>query len=168
MSEKPSRMLEILVGCGASARVMPEWQHTVRVTQLVDAAVSLPLSARYALFCLDTEARAELAKRLRVPTECVDVARLLPVVMSGVAKHAPEDIMSLFETCDVMRKPERFGLLLDAASHVQVFDAQRWRIRLQTVLSVDAGAAAQMASEPAHIKQVVRAARLAALSDHSD
>jgi tRNA nucleotidyltransferase (CCA-adding enzyme) len=168
MSVKPSRMLEILVACGANARVMPEWKHTVRVAQWVDVAASLPLSARYALFCLDTEARVELAKRLRVPTECVDVARLLPVVLAGITKHAPEDILSLFETCDAMRKPERFGLLLDTASLVQVFDAQWWRATFQTVLSVDAGAAAKTASEPAHIKQVVRAARLAALSDRSD
>jgi tRNA nucleotidyltransferase (CCA-adding enzyme) len=168
MSDEPSRMLEILVESGASTRVMPEWQHTVRVAQLVDAAASLPLSARYALFCLDTEARAELAKRLRVPTECVDVARLLPVVLAGVTKHAPEEIMSLFDSCDAIRKPERFSLLLETASLVQVYDAQRWRSRLQTVLSVDAGAAAKTAVEPTQIKQVVRAARLAALSDRSD
>ena len=168
MSDKPSRMLVILMDSGASARVMPEWQHTVRVAQLVDTAANLPLSARYALFCLDTEARAELAKRLRVPTECVDAARLLPVVLAGIAKRAPEDTLSLFDICDAIRKPERFGLLLDTASLVQVFDAQWWRHRLQTVLSVDAGAAAKTASEPAQIKQVVRAARLAALSDRSD
>lgn len=168
MSEKPSRMLAILVESGASARVMPEWRPTLRVQQLVDAATSLPLTGRYALFSLDSEARAELAKRLRVPTECVDVARLLPVVLAGIAKRTPEDILSLFETCDAIRKPERFGLLLEAASLVQAFDAQGWRSKLQIVLSVDAGAAAKTASEPAQIKQVVRAARLAALSDRSD
>ena len=168
MSDQPSHMLAILVESGASARVMPEWQDTARVAQLVDAAASLPLSARYALFCLDTEARAELAKRLKVPTECVDVARLLPLVLTGMTKCAPEDLMSLFEICDAIRKPERFGLLLETASLVQAFDAQWWRLRLQKVLSVDAGAAAKTAFEPAQIKQAVRAARLAALSDRSD
>jgi tRNA nucleotidyltransferase (CCA-adding enzyme) len=88
--------------------------------------------------------------------------------LAGVTKHAPEEIMSLFDTCDAIRKPERFSLLLDTASLVQVYDAQRWRSRLQTVLSVDAGAAAKTAVEPRQIKQVVRAARLAALSDRSD
>ncbi len=168
MSDKPSHMLAVLVASGANARVMPEWQHTVRVAQLVDAAGSLPLSARYALFCLDTEARAELAKRLKVPTECVDVARLLPVVLTRLATRAPEDTMSLFDNCDAIRKPERFDLLLETASLVQAFDAQWWRLRLQIVLSVDAGAAAKTAAEPAQIKQAVRAARLAALSDRSD
>lgn len=168
ISQKPSRMLAVLVETGASARVMPEWQYTVRVAQWLDDAASLPLSARYALFCLDTEAHAALGKHLRVPTECVDVARLLPVVLAGMTKHAPEDVMSLVESCDAMRKPERFGVLLDTASLVQAFDVQWWQRRLQIVLSVDAGAAAKTAAEPAQIKQVVRAARLAALSDRSD
>lgn len=177
MSEKPSRMLAILVDTGASARVMPEWRDSVRVAQWVDAAaeaeVSLPLSARYALLCLETEARAELAKRLRVPTECADLARLLPVVLVGAetkcktAHDLIEHVLSLFETCDALRKPERFILLLGTVRLVGSVDQQWWRTRLETVLAVDAGAAARAASEPAQIKQAVRAARLAALKELS-
>ena len=178
MSEQPSRMLAILVESGASARIMPEWHASARVAKLVDEAATakldlaadtvFPLSARYALLCLETEARAELAKRLRVPTECVDVARLLPVMLAGVAGRAPEAVMSLFESCDAIRKPERFNLLLETARLVQDVDLIGWREQLQTVLAVDAGAAAKTAAEPTQIKQVVRAARLAALSDRSD
>lgn len=177
MSEKPSRMLAVLVDTGASERIMPEWHYSARVAQLVDAAaaatVSLPLSARYALLCLDTDARAELAKRLRVPTECVDLARLLPLVLvvvqqpaaSNAAGHnTAEHVMSLLETCDAIRKPERFGVLLQTAKLVQNVDVVWWRKRLDAVLAVDAGAAARTASEPAQIKQAVRAARLAALN----
>lgn len=181
MSEKPSRMLEILVASGASARIMPEWYHSARIMPLLDAAaddvVSAALSARYALFCLDTESRAELVKRLRVPTECGDVARLLPAVVAGMVKRTPEDVMSLLESCDALRKPERFEVLLNTAAlviHGAVDNAVKddnvvwWLGRLETVLAVDAGAVAQAVSEPAHIKQAVRAARLAVLSGRSD
>jgi len=181
MSEKPSRMLVLLIETGASARIMPQWCHSARVMALVDAAagdaVSAPLSARYALFCLDTESRADLAQRLRVPTECVDVARLLPVVVAGMVKRMPEEVMSLLESCDALRKPERFEMLLNTAAlviHGAVDHADQhdelvwWRGRLEMVLAVDAGAVAQAVSEPAHIKQAVRAARLAVLSDRSD
>ncbi len=181
MSEKPSRMLEILVASGASARIMPEWYHSARIMPLLDAAaddvVSAALSARYALFCLDTESRAELAKRLRVPTECGNVARLLPAVVAGMVKRTPEDVMSLLESCDALRKPERFEVLLNTAAlviHGAVDNAVKddnvvwWFGRLETVLAVDAGAVAQAVSEPAHIKQAVRAARLAVLSGRSD
>jgi tRNA nucleotidyltransferase (CCA-adding enzyme) len=183
MSEKPSRMLEVLVASGANARIMPEWHQSARIMQRLDAAAggvsTLPLSARYALLCLETESRVELAKRLRVPTDCVDMARLLPVVIAGMSKRMPEDVMSLLETCDALRKPERFDVLLKTAGLVMYGatdnadnannhdDAAWWRGRLQVVLAVDAGAVAEAVSEPAHIKQAVRAARLAVLSDRS-
>jgi len=181
LSEKPSRMLAVLKASGASARIMPEWHESVRVTRLVDEAATarmriaadtgFPLSARYALLCLESESRAELAKRLRVPTECVDAARLLPVVLAGMVKHTPGDVMSLLESCDALRKPERFSLLLETARLVRTDRedmADWWRSRLEAVLAVDAGAVAKAVSEPAHIKQAVRAARLAVLSDRSD
>ncbi len=178
MSEKPSRMLEVLVASGANARIMPEWHQSARIMQRLDAiaagASPFPLSARYALLCLETESRVELAKRLRVPTDCVDMARLLPAVIAGVSKRMPEDVMSLLETCDALRKPERFEVLLNTAGlvmhgatdHADNHDnVVWWRGRLQAVLAVDAGSVAQAASEPAQIKQAVRAARLAVLSD---
>lgn len=181
MSEKPSRMLAVLKESGASARIMPEWHESVRVARLVDEAATatmrtatdtgFPLSARYALLCLESESRAELATRLRVPTECADAARLLPVVLVGMVKHTPEDVMSLLESCDALRKPERFSLLLETARLVRTDSedmADWWRRRLEAVLAVDAGAVAKAVSEPAHIKQAVRAARLAVLSDRSD
>jgi tRNA nucleotidyltransferase (CCA-adding enzyme) len=183
MSEKPSRMLEVLVASGANARIMPEWHQSARIMQRLDAAAggvsTLPLSARYALLCLETETRVELAKHLRVPTDCVDMARLLPIVIADMSKRMPEDVMSLLETCDALRKPERFDVLLNTAGLVMhgamdnVDNADNhdnaawWRGRLQAVLAVDAGAVAQAVSEPAQIKQAVRAARLAVLSDRS-
>lgn len=189
MSEKPSRMLTVLVDTGASARIMPEWKDSVRVAQWLDASAQageyFPLSARYALLCLDTEQRAELAKRLRVPTDCVEMARLLPIVLAGAcdtgltpdpqsaghpigAASLAEHVMSVFERCDAIRKPERFGWLLESARLVQQdIDPLWWRARLDIVLAVDAGAAARTASEPAQIKQAVRAARLAALNQLS-
>lgn len=184
MSAKPSRMLKVLLASDAGVRIMPEWHHSARTMPLLDATgdnvVSAPLSTRYALFCLDTESRAELAKRLRVPTECADVARLLPVVIAGMLKRTPEDVMSLLESCDALRKPERFEVLLNtaalvihgAADHADNADnldnVVWWCGRLEAVLAVDAGAVAQAVSEPAQIKQAVRAARLAVLSDRSD
>jgi len=174
MSEKPSRMLSVLVDTGASARIMPEWRDSVRVVQWLDAAAEtiqfqFPVSARYALLCLETESRAELAKRLRVPGECVDMARLLPVVLKGVTTeiNTAERVMTLFEMCDAIRKPERFGLLVETAKLVQDVDLVWWRLRLETVLAVDAGAAARTASVPEQIKQAVRTARLAALTQLS-
>ena len=78
-----------------------------------------------------------------------------------------ETVLSLFETCDALRKPERFETLLAVAVVVEPSLAAAQGPTLQTwlalTLAVDAGAAARSASAPEQIKQVVRAARLQAL-----
>ena len=172
MSEQPSRMLGLLVEVGAAQRVMPELVPSPRVLDLVNrvAQQSLPLASRYAVLCLDTSESKAFATRLRVPSECVDMARLLPLVLTAMlqlndAEHA-DAVLSLFETCDALRKPERFEALLQTAGAVDEAAkllCEAWQSWLHVVLAVDAGAAARSASAPDQIKQCVRAARLAAL-----
>ncbi len=214
LSEQPSRMLGLLAEVGAASRIMPELVLSPRVQDLVDrvAQQGLPLASRYAVLCLQTSELKAFATRLRVPSECADMARLLPLVLTAMlqlserlstgkgdanggatttnhlrdasngadddltssgevrhvlkaAEHA-DAVLSLFETCDALRKPERFETLLQTAGGVneavrELLEArQSW---LQIVLAVDAGAAARSASAPDQIKQRVRAARLAAL-----
>ena len=199
MSEQPSRMLELLAEVGAASRIMPELLLSPRIKDLVDrvAQQDLPLASRYAVLCLETSELKAFATRLRVPSECADMARLLPLVLASMSQlseklssgkegandglrslnevgHALEDaehadaVLSLFETCDALRKPERFESLLQTAGCVdEVVSALRevWQSWLQIVLAVDAGAAARSASAPEQIKQRVRAARLAALQN---
>lgn len=202
MSAQPSRMLGLLTEVGAARRIMPELVLSPRVQAFVDrvAQRGLPLASRYAVLCLDTFELKALATRLRVPSDCADMARLLPLVMIGVAQFsdllaegehsagmsgagdvrtaashlsdAPQGakcadaILSLFEACDALRKPERFEALLQTASDIdEALGArqQAWQSWLRVVLAVDAGAAARAAGAPDQIKQRVRAARLVAL-----
>ncbi|MEI8401975.1 MAG: CCA tRNA nucleotidyltransferase [Alcaligenaceae bacterium] len=197
MSEQPSRMLGLLAEVGAASRTMPELVLSPRIKDLVDrvAQQGLPLVSRYAVLCLQTSELKAFATRLRVPSECADMARLLPLVLAAMLQlseklspgkggandgltslnevdHALKDaehadaVLSLFETCDALRKPERFEALLQTAGCVdeQIFAKREvWQSWLQIVLAVDAGAAARSASAPDQIKQWVRAARLAAL-----
>lgn len=165
LSRQPSRMLAVLVETGAASRIMPEWQTSTRLTQRLDAAgeSALSLASRYALLCLDTVARSELSKRLKVPAECADMARLLPIVLEAMTATQSEDILTLFESCDALRKPERMTALFETASLVGAFNIKQWLEWMAVVLAVDAGAAARQASEPSQIKEAVRAARLSAL-----
>ena len=86
MTAKPSRMLDVLHQSGALARVMPELREPAAVSADVDraATLGLPLASRYALMCRLTPEREALGRRLRVPTECNDCARLLPEMLSGL------------------------------------------------------------------------------------
>ena len=173
MCARPSRMLDVLVACDASRRVMPAWVDSVRVRDAVDraAGLGLPLSSRFALLCVDTPDASGLAKHLRAPTECADLGRLLPVVLAavlpmivaGVEKTTPEQVFTLIETCDALRKPERFMQLLSTAQVLTEVSIETWTNWLSAVMSIDAGAAASRAPSPQLIKSVVREARLAAL-----
>jgi hypothetical protein len=93
------------------------------------------------------------------------MARLLPIVLSAChAEQNAESVLSLFEVCDALRKPDRLRALLRTAAVVAVVNIEQWEERLMCVLGVDAGQAAQQASHPSEIKAAVRQARLNALA----
>jgi tRNA nucleotidyltransferase (CCA-adding enzyme) len=116
MAEKPSRMLELLVECGALARLLPEirWHANSGLILDISARMKTPLPVRFA--CLtQLQADAGLCERLRLPTECRDMSLLLareynPVQASGDLDAA--SLVKLLERCDAFRKPGRFADLL--------------------------------------------------------
>ncbi|WP_025136204.1 tRNA CCA-pyrophosphorylase [Achromobacter sp. DH1f] len=169
MAAAPSRMLDILRQSGALARVMPELQDSEITGADIDRAASsgLALPGRYALLCRLSSEREALGRRLRVPAECNDYARLLPQMLAGLdaAQAAGADAadaqLALMERADALRKPERFFDLLDTVAVLQPVDRDAWRARVDAVRGVDAGAIARgCAGDPARIKQSVRDARL--------
>lgn len=167
MAATPSRMLDVLAQSGALARVMPELQALDVVGRDVDRAArgDLPLPGRYALLCRLTEASEAMSRRLRVPSECADHARLLPRVLDSLSATDAEAHLALIEQTDGLRKPERFIALLETATVVQDTELAAWRSRLDAARAVDAGAIArQSAGDPQGIKSAVRAARLQALA----
>jgi len=166
MAATPSRMLEVLTQSGALERVMPELREAATAGHDLDRAsrAALPLPGRYALLCRFTPERDAMSRRLRVPTDCADQARLLPTVLDGLSAPDPESHLTLIEQTDGQRKPERFQALLAAAAVVRDGDMTMWQARLDATRAVDAGAIArQCAGDPQRIKGAVREARLQAL-----
>ncbi len=181
MAKKPSRMLDVLQDSGALARVMPELQGVKEAGANVDRAAEqgLSLAGRYALLCRLTPEREALGRRMRVPTECNDYARLLPEVLTGLevvergsdtgtdngtdmaSDASTEAQLALMERADALRKPDRFFDLLKTASILRPVDMAVWQSRVDAVRGVDAGAIAKAcAGDPARIKDSVRRARL--------
>ena len=117
-----------------------------------------------------------IGQRLRVPRECTELAR-------GVAEWhgpihqarqlAPEELLELLERTDALRRPARFGQMLQACAadfhgrpghENQPFPQADFLLHaLEVVRSVDAGAVAARAGDKAEVPAAVRAARLAAL-----
>jgi tRNA nucleotidyltransferase (CCA-adding enzyme) len=135
MEVRPSRMLEVLHGCGALGRLLPTvdtlWGTptpqggAAGLLLALDhaARLSAPLAVRFALLALDpsapvptapetAEARAlAIAQRWKVPIDCRELATLVARERSAVAAaphHDAEGLARLLDRCDVWRRPLRF------------------------------------------------------------
>ena len=145
MEAQPARMLQLWEAVGALSRVMPELEQAGQAGTDLDhaARLGLPLAGRYALLCRLSPRRDALAARLRVPAECADQARLLPLWLQAQPVQDAESALAVIERCDGLRKPERFMALAQAAEVVTSVDAPRWQAALAAVRGVDAGAIAR-------------------------
>jgi tRNA nucleotidyltransferase (CCA-adding enzyme) len=137
MESHPSRMLDVLHGCGALARLLPEvdadWRDTSDVATLrqthlrhaLDAAArrGAPLPVRFAILTHRLgsmhapDALAALCERWRIPTDCRELAELLLRERHSVQRSAAmeaEALVGLLDSADAWRRPERFELLLQA------------------------------------------------------
>ena len=191
--------LDRLWGVPQRADYHPEIDTGVHVMMVIDMAARLDLSlpARFAALTHDLgkgETPADilprhighelksavllepLCERLRVPTDCRDVARLVARFhgdMGRIAELRPETKLKLLERCDALRRPARFEEVLGACeadyrgrlgfSEQEYTAATLWRTALQAIRVVDAGAIAQACTDPAQIPARVHAARVAAV-----
>ena len=177
----------------------PEIDTGVHVMMAIDLAAreQAPLPVRFALLVHDlgkgTTPPAEwprhvaheqrgvplvdaLCRRLRVPSECHDLARLVARFHTDVHRALelrPATVLKVIEGSDGMRRPERFLQMLQACE----FDARgrlglaslpypqraRMQAALEAARGIDAGAIART-SERDRIAEEVRRARLAAVA----
>ncbi len=118
-----------------------------------------------------------LCERLRVPTECRDVARLVARFhgdMHKVGQLRPDTQLKILERCDALRRPARFEEVLGACEadyrgrlgwdEKEYLAAETWRKALAAVRAVDAGVIAQACADPQRIPARIHDARVAALT----
>lgn len=119
-----------------------------------------------------------VCRRLRVPTDCRDLALLMARHHGEIHKAAartPEAVVKLLEKCDAWRRPQRFFELLQACacdSRGRLgFERQPYPVAelLQTALAaataVDAGAIARNNTDPRPIPERIFEARSLAVAE---
>jgi tRNA nucleotidyltransferase (CCA-adding enzyme) len=125
MEGSPSRMLEVLHDCEALERLLPEVDATPALLEVLDTCAQLqaPLPVRYACLVnkpgedgVQAAARVKgIAQRLRVPTECSELADVVVREHGDIHRSEALDaaaLVRLLERCDAFRKPQRFGDVL--------------------------------------------------------
>ncbi|MCZ8110847.1 MAG: multifunctional CCA tRNA nucleotidyl transferase/2'3'-cyclic phosphodiesterase/2'nucleotidase/phosphatase [Betaproteobacteria bacterium] len=185
MAPRPSRLLQVLRGCGALARLLPglaalppaaarAHEATLdRAAEAGPAAAPLPVRAALLLQPLGGEAAAQHAEALRADADSLWLAARLP------AAHAPlqalaaapeaEALLQALERHDALRRPARFALLLAASDllaghggHARALQPHVDALAAWPTTAAAAAAQAQGARGPA-VGAAVRAARLAHL-----
>jgi tRNA nucleotidyltransferase (CCA-adding enzyme) len=220
MEARPSRMFEVLRGCGALARLMPEVERLWGVPQRADyhpeidtgvhlmmvldmcARLGAGLSVRFACLGHDLgkgntpadllprhlghEERSvklvrALAERLRVPTDCHELADVVAREHGNVHRSGSfgaAALVRLLDRCDALRRPERFDDVLlacecDARGRLGLQDQPYPpRERLQRALSLAQVDTAAIAAECAErglggpqIGEAIRTARARAIAE---
>ena len=191
--------VDALYGVPQTAAHHPEIDTFVHVMMVVDYAASqnYALDVRFAALTHDLgkgttpreewprhighEARsvdlvAALCERLRVPTECRDLALVMARQHGNIHRAAelrPATIVQLLQSADAFRKPERFARLLqacesDARGRLGFGErpypqAERMAAAFKAAAAVDAGAIAKQLEDPTRIKDAIHQARVAAV-----
>jgi tRNA nucleotidyltransferase (CCA-adding enzyme) len=182
----------------------PEVDTGVHMMLVIDqsAAMDAPLPVRFAALMHDlgkgvtpsanwpahhghegmgTKLIGELCRRLKVPNDCRDLALLTAREHGNVSRALilrANTLVTLFERCDGLRKPERFALMLQACEcdfrgrgteehdfATRPFPQAAYMLAtLAAARAVDAGAvAAKWAERPERIKEAVHAERVRAV-----
>jgi len=175
VSEKPSRLFDVLAQCDALPVLMAGFEWTPAVGARLDAMAQSALSslpAMYAVALLNSENREALSVHLRASNECAQWAKLLPTVFEHcerdpewVAPQAAERVLALIEVADGVRRQERLFALVSIAYQLLGMPADKLLALLLAANAVKAGEIAQplQAAGAQVISQAVRAARLAAI-----
>lgn len=160
--QHPERMFEILQACGLHEKLLHE-------VKAIPNNLSGSLPVRFALLAWPLEEGAvnALCERLRTPNEVRELALLVSrnrERLRAARGAAPEALLELLKRADALRRPERFGELLEVARLAEPgIDTRRIERARQAAAGVDAGAIAAGAP-PADIPQLVDQARVRAIA----
>jgi tRNA nucleotidyltransferase (CCA-adding enzyme) len=176
MSEKPSRMLEILNEIGVFELFFLKLNsRDASLSSDIDSAAKCQfnLSQRCAVLCssLSIENIHAWSALWSVPVECRDYAVLVRELKVGLNSPTldPRNLLDLLNRTDVWRKPERFDELIMVADLLRLptkqlinsYDCARKVDIAQIVLEVGE----QGSSTGAKIKQLIEDRRLSAIKD---
>ncbi|MFW5815818.1 MAG: multifunctional CCA tRNA nucleotidyl transferase/2'3'-cyclic phosphodiesterase/2'nucleotidase/phosphatase [Wenzhouxiangella sp.] len=190
LHDAPSRFVEVLRETGALALILPEvaavlerpdqgWGTLLALDQA--AQLGADLAVRFALLVRDTGDGGSieaLSRRLRVPTDCREMAELVGTLCAkahSVEQMEPEEVLQVLERLDVFRRPQRlsrFLLACEAADRASragprrpYRQAELWRKAAVAARSVDGGALARQGLQGGKIAAALRQQRLARIAD---
>jgi tRNA nucleotidyltransferase (CCA-adding enzyme) len=165
----PELMFEVLGRCGLAAKLLGGVKPIREIlARAARAGASLPV--RFAVMAWPHQEAevAALCDRLKAPGEVRELALLAcrhRIALRGAALASPAALLELLKRTDALRRPERFGELLEVARLAALdVDVACLKRALAAAAAVDAGALAAKAASPAEIARLLDEARERAIS----
>ncbi|AUZ04932.2 MULTISPECIES: hypothetical protein [Vitreoscilla] len=182
LEPQPQRFFEVLSHSHALHKILqaadtlqqqaPDlWQNTLQNLQGFSPYQHLSMS--YAILCLHLPPPLQtIHQSLRVPKDCADAANILqdayPILMQTEILSA-EQILSVFQRCDVWRRPERWQQLWQTCITLAALTSQTpppsvWPQALAACLAVNTAQLALQCEDKRMIANTIHTARLAAIT----
>jgi tRNA nucleotidyltransferase (CCA-adding enzyme) len=177
MSEKPSRMLEVLDEIGVFDLFFPKLNSKdASLLSKIDLAAQhqLNLSQRCAVLCssLSAEDINTWSVLWNIPVECRDYAVLARELKVGLNSPTldPKNLLDLLNRTDVWRKPERFDELIKVTDLLKLPSGQLTKsyalAKRVDIAQVVQDVGEQGSSTGVKIKQLIEDRRLLAIKDN--
>ena len=165
---QPEKMFEVLEACGLADRLLDGMKPVTEILKTA-AKVSESVAIRFAVIAWphkEPEVSA-VCERLKAPNEVRELALLAcrnRVALRAAPLASPGALLELLKRADALRRPQRFGDLLQVARlGSQGLQTDRLERAAAAAAGVDAGAFAAKAASPADIPRLVDEARLRAI-----
>jgi tRNA nucleotidyltransferase (CCA-adding enzyme) len=157
MEAHPQRMFEVLRSSGL--KLLPEPKFPLKG--------GLPVRFALLAWPLEEKAVEALCKRLRAPNEVRELALLgcrNRVGLRAAPQASAAALLELLKRTDALRRPERFGELLEVARLASPgLETGRLERAAAAAAALDAGAIAAKATSPGEIARLVDEARVRAI-----
>ena len=169
MEKAPSRMMRILLECGAWTRIAPDVPCSEALLRKLDEAsgINAPAAVRLALLFSEAGDRgSEAAKSLRAGSDAIGLVELGERCSAMLReKVEAESAVRLFEKADAFRRYPRFREFLQVQQIASGVRPESWLRAADAARAVATRDIAAAASSPSEIPAAIRAARVKAVRD---
>ncbi|HVL34047.1 MAG TPA: multifunctional CCA tRNA nucleotidyl transferase/2'3'-cyclic phosphodiesterase/2'nucleotidase/phosphatase [Burkholderiales bacterium] len=165
----PQRLFEVLERCGLRQRLLAQLKPLPgALERAAQAGASVPVRFAVLAWPHDPDLVRAVCKRLKAPNDAASLALLASrerEALGAAAQATPDTLLQLYKRTDALRRPERFGELLEAVRLAEPGLSTAVLERgLAAARGVDAGAIAAAAASSAEVARLVDAARERAIA----
>lgn len=164
----PSRFIHVLKTCGLWQRFFHDFPIDQKTLDLLDRSEELKEAEKFALLTdceNDTKKLQSFLDTFKPNSEISDTVYLWSRVKNLFFKTDSHRALKLLETCDAMRRPERFQRMLHVAQRVFEMDTDPWINAFNRVKAIDCAKIAARCTDKSSIANAIHQARLTAIEE---